>query len=47
MLDDDLLDPIVDVTHPYRSSLDCPKLALPAFPVLRTGIEGRLKAPVT
>jgi hypothetical protein len=28
MLDDDLLDPIVDVTHPFFSSLDCPKAAL-------------------
>jgi hypothetical protein len=27
MLDYDLFDPIVDVTHPFFSSLDCPKVA--------------------
>jgi hypothetical protein len=27
MLDYDLFDPIVDVTHPFFSSLDCPKAA--------------------
>jgi hypothetical protein len=27
MLDYDLFDPIVDVTHPLFSSLDCPKVA--------------------
>jgi hypothetical protein len=31
MLDDDLLDPIVDVTHPFFSSLDCPKVASAEF----------------